>query len=89
MKLSPLPSFQIANHGPWDYCNVKNFNCTATIITYMKICGKNAGEGRRKIDHISCPKSESNPEEGKFLLGNLSSLRFPRKLALLKCSMVS
>lgn len=59
------------------------------IITYMKICSKNWGEKRGKIDYISCPKSASNAEEGKFLLGTLSSLRFAGKLALLKYSMVS
>lgn len=41
-------------------------------------------EERGKIEHISFPKSGSNPEEVEFLRGTLSDLRFPRESALLK-----
>lgn len=69
--------------------SMSKLHCIAKIITSMEICSKNRGRQIGKIDHISCPKSASNPEEGKFLIGTLSSLRSPGKLALLKYSMVS
>lgn len=61
------------------------FCSIAMTFTYIKsVVRMEKKEERGKIEHISFPKSGSNPEEVEFLRGTLSDLRFPRESALLK-----